>query len=253
MRVTVVIPAHNEEALLPRTLAALHAAAGEVLAAHRPPLDSIDVLVVDDASTDATPRIARDSGAGVVSIARRQIAAARNAGARASTGEWLIFLDADTVVPAGVLTAALQALAAGAAGGGAMPRFDGAVPAYARVMLPICTSALRLAGATGGCFLFCTRSAFEAAGGFDEALFASEELGFCRRLRRSGRVVILRERVLTSGRKVRAYTAREILGELLKIGLRPSSTRRRERLGLWYGERRADPRPDAWPRTMGSA
>lgn len=241
MRVTVVIPAHNEELLLPRTLASLAEAERCVVADAALGVERVEVVIVDDASTDGTARVARERGAGVVSIDRRQIAAARNAGARAATGDWLVFVDADTVVPGETLRAALRALADGAAGGGAMPTFDGRVPRYARVVLPVCTGLLRLAGASGGCFLYCTRGAFEAAGGFDEALFASEELGFCRRLRRSGRVRILRERVVTSGRKLRAYSPWELLGVLVKAAVRPSWVKRREGLDVWYGARREDP------------
>jgi hypothetical protein len=100
----------------------------------------------------------------------------------------------------------------------------------------------RALGLASGCFLFCTREAFHAAGEFDERLFAAEEGAMSRALRRQGRFVILREFVVTSGRKLRAYRAREIFGLLARLPLSgPESVRRREGLGLWYGERRTDP------------
>jgi hypothetical protein len=97
-------------------------------------------------------------------------------------------------------------------------------------------------GLASGCFLFCTREAFLSAGGFDEGLFGAEEAAMSRALRRQGRFVVLGEAVTTSGRKLRAHSAREVLGLLTRLALAgPRSLRRREGLDLWYGERREDP------------
>jgi len=61
-------------------------------------------------------------------------------------------------------------------------------------------------------------------------------------LRRHGRFVILRDSVTTSGRKLRTYSARELLGTLLHLALSaPASVRTRDGLDVWYGERRPDP------------
>ena len=198
---------------------------------------------MDDGSTDATASIARAHGARVVAVAVRQIAAARNAGARASTGQSLIFVDADTLVSAEVLRGAVDALRSGVAGGGAVVHIDGRIPLYLRpaaAIVPRMLSALRLAA---GCFIFCSRTAFDAAGGFDETLFAAEELALSRALKRQGPFVILRVPVVTSGRKLRSHSAREILG-LFGVAVRGGrgSLRTRRHLGLWYGTRRDDPK-----------
>jgi glycosyltransferase involved in cell wall biosynthesis len=226
--ISFVIPAHNEAALIGRTLAALHESA-------RAAGEPYEVIVVDDASSDGTAAIAREHGARVVPVNFRWIAATRNAGARAAAGDRLFFVDADTVVTAPAVRAALRALRAGAVGGGAAVRFDGPVPLYAavleRVVLPVLLPLLKMAP---GCFMFCTRQAYLAAGGFDEALAWSEEVAFGNRLKRRGRFVLLRERVITSGRKVRAYSA----WGLLRVGLRLACGRRAG-LDYWYG-----PRPD---------
>jgi len=104
---------------------------------------------------------------------------------------------------------------------------------------------VRLFRATGfacGCFLFCTRAAFDAAGGFDETLFASEEIWMSRALKRQGRFVVLRESVMSSGRKLRMYSGREVLGLFGGILLAgPKALRRRDGLEVWYGGRREDP------------
>jgi glycosyltransferase involved in cell wall biosynthesis len=233
--ISFVVPAYDEERLLGATLGAIHATA-------RACGEAYEVIVADDASSDRTAEVAAAHGARVVSVAHRQIAATRNSGARASSGERLIFVDADTIVDEAVVRAALAALRSGAVGGGAAVRMDGVLPLYARIVTPLLVRVFRFAGFACGCFVFCTRAAFEAAGGFDETMFGAEELTFSRALQRQGRFVVLREAVTTSGRKVRTHSGWEILGFLGRLAIRgPSSVRRRSGMDLWYGKRREDP------------
>jgi glycosyltransferase involved in cell wall biosynthesis len=224
--ISFIIPAHNEAELLGRTLSALHDSA-------RSAGEPYEVLVVNDASTDRTGAIAQEHGAQVVEVDHRRIAATRNAGARVATGDLFFFVDADTMATAPVVRAAVRALRGGAVGGGCLVRFDGPVPLYAalleRVVLPVLLPLLRIAP---GCFLYCTRRAYLAAGGFDETLLWSEEVAFARRLQRQGRFVLLRERAITSGRKLRAHTALSLLGVGVRLALRRPSG-----LDYWYGPR----------------
>ena len=230
-----IIPAHDEERLLGPTLKAIAVASGAL--GERP-----QVIVADDASTDRTATVAREHGAFVVAVNRRQIAAARNAGASAATGEMLVLVDADTIVDAAVVRAAVQAMHSGAVGGGCAVRFDGRLPLYGRVLAAITVPLYRAIRLASPCFLFCTRAAFRATGGWDETLFAAEEIAMSQALRRHGRFVILRDSVTTSGRKLRTYSARELLGTLLRLALSaPASVRTRDGLDVWYGERRPDP------------
>jgi glycosyltransferase involved in cell wall biosynthesis len=236
--ISFIIPAHNEEQLLGRTLAALQAATSGLGFAV-----SYEVIVVDDASDDRTAAIARDAGARVVTVAHRQIARVRNAGARVATGDLLVFIDADTVVEANTLRATLAAIQAGAVGGGALVRFDGPLPLFAKGMETLMRLTMRAGRLAAGAYIFCTREAFDAVGGFDESLYVTEELAMSRALRRAGRVAILRESVLTSGRKARTHSGREFLVPLVRLfrqGL--GATRQRgKHLELWYGRRRRDP------------
>jgi glycosyltransferase involved in cell wall biosynthesis len=232
--ISLIVPAYNEEGLIGRTLDALRDAALALGEPH-------EVVVVDDASTDRTAEIAASRGARVVPVSRRQIAAVRNAGARVATGEILFFIDADTVVPPGTLRAAVAAVRGGAAGGGARVQFD-RVPASMWLFTRGFAFFYHLVGLAAGCFIFARRDAFDAAGGFDERYFASEEVHLSRALRRRGRFVILRERVTTSGRKCRMYSPGRLCALLLRILLRgPRGLRRREGLGLWYDGRREPP------------
>jgi glycosyltransferase involved in cell wall biosynthesis len=233
--ISFVVPAYNEEHLLGPTLAALHAAA-------RGLAQSYELIVADDGSTDATVAIAAAHGARVVRVQFRQIARARNAGALAAAGGTLIFVDADTIVPAATVLATVEALRRGAVGGGATVRVDGRLPWWASLMLPIVQGVLRVGHLASGCYVFCSRAAFDAVGGFDERLFAAEEIAFSRSLRGQGSVVILREWVMTSGRKLRSHSGWELL-RLCGAGARQGIAviRNREQLSLWYGARRNDP------------
>ena len=97
-----------------------------------------------------------------------------------------------------------------------------------------------------GCFLFCTRSAFVAVNGFDEAFFGAEEIVMSQALKRHGRFVVLRQSVLTSGRKMRTHSGREILVILIGIMFRgPQGMKQRKGMELWYAERREDPEQKA--------
>lgn len=233
-----VVPAHNEERLLPQTLEAIRVAA-------EPLGTPFEIVVVDDGSTDATGAVARAHGAHVVRVEHRQIAATRNAGAAVASGELLVFVDADTTVTPEVLRGAVDAVRRGAAGGGSAFRFGGRLPLFGRVLQAVAVPVYRIAGLASGCFLFCTREAFHAVGGFDEGLFGAEEAAMSRALRGQGRFVILRASVTTSGRKLRTHSAREILGVMLRlVATRAGSVRRREGLDVWYGERRPDPDED---------
>jgi hypothetical protein len=152
----------------------------------------------------------------------------------------LIFIDADTVVNEAAVRGAVDAMRGGVAGGGCSVRFDGPLPLYGRIMAAIVIPLYRAARLAAGCFLFCTREAFEAVGGFDERLFAAEEAVMSRALRRHGRFVVLRAYVTTSGRKLRAHSGREILAMLARLALGwPKSVQRREGLDVWYGDRQA--------------
>ena len=232
--ISFIIPAFNEERTLGQALQAISNAIATLP-------ESVEVIVVDDASTDATAAAAAAGGARLLQVNCRHIAATRNAGARAARGAWLIFVDADTLVTGEVVRAAIAALQTGAVGGGCDIRFEGRLPLYARVLIAAALPVYRGLRLAAGCFVFCTREAFDRVGGFDETLFAAEEVVLSRALRQHGRFVILAEHVLTSGRKLRTHSGREVLGSLLRLawGGRKSMGHRKG-LEIWYGTRRED-------------
>ena len=233
--ITFIVPAHNEARLLGATLAALRDAstrAGQ----------DCETVVVDDASTDTTIQVAERHGARVIRVGHRHIAATRNAGARAATGELLVFVDADTLVDAAVLSAAVSAIGEGAVGGGATIRLQGTPAWHERWAVALLGWGFRMTGIAPGCFLFCTREAFAAAGGFDEGYYAAEDIALSRALARVGRFVILRQEVRTSDRKLRTHSVAEHLRLLVRFAWRGTGLLKSRRdLGLWYGERRDKP------------
>jgi glycosyltransferase involved in cell wall biosynthesis len=230
--ISFVVPAHNEAQLLGATLAALRdaaARAGQIS----------ETVVVDDASTDATAQVAARLGARVIRVEHRQIAATRNAGARAAQGDLLVFVDADTLVDATLLSAAVAAIGGGAVGGGATIHLQDTPAWHERAAVAVLGAVFRLTGIAPGCFLFCTRAAFAAVGGFDERYYAAEDVAMSRALAQVGRFVILREEARTSDRKLRTHSIAEHLRLVVRFAWRGTGLLKSRRdLDLWYGERR---------------
>ena len=235
--ISFIVPAYNEETELPATLESIHWAAAGIGCDY-------EIVLVDDGSSDGTASIGESLGARVISFNCRQIAAARNAGAQASTGDVFVFIDADTHITSGHVGGVIGALDSGYIGGGSRLRPDDEIPRWGRILFRVFTSvyfALRLGA---GAFLFTTRATFFAIGGFDEAYFAGEEVLFTLALKKLGGFKILPEAAMTSGRKLRLYSRRKILqhGFALLCGGR-RAVMSRHKLTMWYGgerERRLD-------------
>ena len=230
--ISFIVPAFNEELEIPATIGAIQAAA-------RSAKEDYEIIVVDDASTDATADLAKRFGAEVVSINRRQIAAARNAGAHAARGSILFFVDADTRINARHVVEAIAALKAGYVGGGARLTMDGEIPRWGRIFMTTFCAIYFAVNLGAGAFLFTSRKNFDASGGFDEQFFIGEEIYFSLALRKLGRFKVLREPVVTSGRKLRMYSGRHIFSKTLSILLGgPNVARSRKKLDLWYNGKR---------------
>src|ERR1700677_848756 len=100
MKISIIVPAFNEEQILGKTLAQIKAATGALANTGW----EIELIVCDNNSTDRTVEIARAAGANVVFEPVNQISRARNSGAAAATGDWLVFVDADSHPSAGLFT-----------------------------------------------------------------------------------------------------------------------------------------------------
>ncbi len=209
-RLSLVIPAYNESALLPRLLDSVSLAR----ARYRAGEGAVEVIVADNASTDATADLARERGCGVVRVEKRIIGAARNGGAKAARGELLAFIDADSQIHPETFNAIDAALrdprVAGGATGVTLERWSlGLATTYA-LMLPM----LYLTGMDTG-VVFCRRADFERIGGYDERRAFAEDVVFLWALKRLGRG---RGQRLTRLRTTKAI----------------ASTRKFDRYGEWH-------------------
>jgi glycosyltransferase involved in cell wall biosynthesis len=183
-RISVIVPAFNEAVALPATLAALDDAR---LRAQLAVGCETELLVVDNASTDATAPVARDAGAEVVREPVRSVARARNAGAAAAAGEILVFVDADTWVPPEAIEQIARAMQDRRCVGGALDVVHRPRSRSLRLYLAgwrLLGRALRM---SQGAAQFCRRDVFEALGGYNERHWMGEDVELQWRLRRFAR------------------------------------------------------------------
>lgn len=181
MLLSVVIPAFNEEAYLGATLDSLSRAAAFL---RERGTASVEVIVVDNDSTDSTADVAHRRGAEVVLEAEHNVARVRNAGARRAGGEVLVFVDADTVVPRELLWRIARVMREQTCPGGAVDTDYRPARLAPRVYLRGWRLVGKLAGMAQGATQFCRRDAFCALGGYDETLFMGEDVDFYWRLKR---------------------------------------------------------------------
>jgi glycosyltransferase involved in cell wall biosynthesis len=234
VQTSFLVPAYNEAAFVGRAVESVHRAAAACS------LTSYEAIVCDNGSTDATAEVALAAGARVVEEPHRQIARSRNAAAAASSGAWLVWLDADAILTEEVLAATLSALHSGrVCGGGARVELEGApLDRAARCAVHgwnwIATN-FRLAA---GSYFYALREGWAETGGFNEAVYAGEEIGFSRSLKRWGRRRGLRFHVLghavpSSARKVQQFTLWQTMRQIAVCAW-PGNLARRDRCAFWY-------------------
>ena len=182
IRQSLVIPAHNEEALLPRLLDTVEVARTRY--SFGP--GAIEVIVADNASTDSTAEIATARGCRVASVAKRAIAAARNGGAAVARSPILAFVDADTQIHPetfnGIERALTDSRIVGGATGVTLERWSLPLAATYAAIIPLVLATGMDAGV-----VFCRRSDFIEIGGYNERLLVAEDVAFLWALKRLGR------------------------------------------------------------------
>ena len=230
----IIIPAYNEADELPATLSAIRAAMAQQALCG-------ECVVVDNNSNDATAQVASAAGAHrVVFEPVNQIARARNAGAKSTVARWLIFIDADTRIQPALLSNTLQMLANKSAGGGSIMQFEGDANPVGQCGIQIWNRISLLTKTAAGGYLYCRKTAFDAIGGFDEKLYASEEIRFSRLLRKWAKhnectINILTDfPAQTSTRKLAWYSSGRILAWVAFMMLVPFAVYSRSLCSFWY-------------------
>ena len=205
-----------------------------------------EVVVCDNNSTDRTAEIARAAGARVVFEPFNQIARARNAGARAAHGDWLIFIDADSWPSAELFADVVAAINSGQClAGGSTVVLEPGPHWRGRFVVRLWNGLSRVRRLMAGSFIFCEAAEFRRLGGFSEQRFAAEEIELSVRLKKraqeTGRriVILTRHPLVTSARKMYLYSSWEYTRFLLKTVLSGGRTlHSRDACQPWYDGRR---------------
>lgn len=183
----MIIPAYNEELLLPRLLATIDQARRR----YRHGAGAVEVIVADNDSTDSTAELARAHGCEVVHVEKRVIASARNAGANLARGEMLAFVDADMQIDPETFNVIDDLIGTGTVIAGATGfRFERSSFAlrltygFLVMITSVLTRQLSRDVPTG--VFFCRRSIFEEIGAYDERLHYAEDVDLILRLKRNG-------------------------------------------------------------------
>ncbi len=241
VKVSIIVPAFNEEKLLGATLQHIR----EASAVFEVRGWKSELIVCDNNSTDRTGEIARAAGAKVVFERINQIARARNTGAAAATGDWLIFVDADSRPSRELFADVAEAIDAGRyMAGGSTVKMDG-THLFASFGTGLWNCISRVFNWVAGSFIFCETAAFRQVGGFDNQLYASEEIDLSKRLKRlareSGRrlIILHRHPLPTSDRKLHLYSFSEYIRFFSRIFWHWGGTiRDQEACHIWYDGRR---------------
>jgi len=204
MLLSIVVPAFNEEGYLGETLASLDRAKAFL---QRERSIQTEIIVVDNDSDDATADVALALGVTVAREALHNVAKVRNAGAKLSNGETIVFVDADTVVPENLLSRIVDVMSDDTCFGGAVDTDYQPKKLTAQAYLGFWRIIGKLTGMAQGATQFCRKDAFFTLKGYDETLFIGEDVDLYWRLKRfakrqNGGVVFIEDiRVVPSTRR----------------------------------------------------
>ena len=241
MKVSVVVPAFNEQKLIQETLRRIKDASRSF---HELGWQT-EVILCDNNSTDNTAALSREQGAHVVFEPVNQIGRARNTGAAAASGDWLIFVDADSHPSPELFREVAEAIISGRyLAGGCTVELD-AYTRGSRLLVRAWNKLSRVGRLMAGSFIFCERAAFEAVSGFSLELYAKEEIDLSRKLKRLARkrgkkiVILHRHPLVTSSRKMTLYSRGELLRFLVQNAFSLGRTLKSSKACFpWYDGRR---------------
>ena len=241
MKISIIVPAFNEEKVLGETLAQIKLASG---AFSQIGWES-ELIVCDNNSHDRTAEIARAMGATVLFEPINQISRARNAGAAAATGNWLVFVDADSHPSTELFADMAKEIQSGnCIAGGATICWD-RENFLTALMMPILNVGFRWRRFLHEPFMFVESATFRKLGGFSVDTFSAEDWELGQRLQKLAketgkRFVILHQHpILTSARRLKEHSPLVSFKMLYYILFVPRHIKiSRERARRWYKERR---------------
>ena len=233
---SIVIPAYDEEHFLPKCLDAIDRAAGRLG-------EPVEVIVADNASRDRTADIARERGARVVRVEEKCLAIIRNRGAAQATGKYVAFIDADTFMSDNMLVEVKRVMDSGRYVGGGVARVKPDRYSFGMLCSAIAFSPVMMRAGVSAVMFYTTLESFRAIGGFNETLYAVEDLDFGRRLKQYGKTRgmkyknLWRASVTTSTRKLDEYGDWFIIRHPLKV-IKLLRNDPEEAYDFWYRPRR---------------
>lgn len=196
--ISIIIPAHNEEAYLEQTLTALNAQHYR----------HFETIVVTNGCTDNTAEVARGKCHRLVLLSQKSLGVARNLGARMAKGDLLVFLDADTILEPRALRVIAHQFTRDHAAGTLKGRPDSRRLPYRLIyFLKNFTHRTLLHNGSSG-VIICWREHFVQLGGFDEALEVRENSHLMQRLKQFGGYKYISRTVATTS--MRRYERRGV-------------------------------------------
>jgi glycosyltransferase involved in cell wall biosynthesis len=240
MKISIIVPAFNEEQFLGKTLAQIKAAASALANTGW----GTEMIVCDNNSTDRTAEIARAAGATIVFEPVNQISRARNSGAAAATGDWLVFVDADSHPSSELFADMAKEIQSGTCfAGGATICWD-RENLLTALMMPILNVGFRWRRFLHGPFMFIESATFQKLGGFSLETFAAEDLELGGRLQNLAKetgkrfVILHRHPILTSARRLKGHSPLVSFKMLYYIIFVPRRIKvSREKARRWYDGR----------------
>jgi glycosyltransferase involved in cell wall biosynthesis len=188
-KISIIIPAHNEEKYLAKCLDSIGVAASKIAL-------PVEIIVSLNRCTDNTEGIAKHYGAITVHEERENIARIRNAGVNISTGDVVATIDADSRMTPNMLQEVIRHLQTGQYIGGGVEIRPERISIGMLFSLMMLLPYLLKARVSGGMF-WLYKSDFEAIGGFDEGYVSAEDYHFARKLKAYGRQKGLRYGTIT--------------------------------------------------------
>jgi len=232
---SIVIPAYNEEQYLGFTIDKITSLFEFVDSKVK-----FEIIVCDNNSTDKTPEIAREKFCKLVHCPERSIAKARNTGAKVASGEWIIFLDADSFPGEELIREIINNSKSDIyIGFGAIVKVIGGKKWF-RFALESKNWSMKTFNWCLGGFICCKKNAFIEIGGFDENIYAFEEEYFIKKLKNKAKEWNQKFKVLnyyfyTSGRKSDILTFFDFIKLTGSIWFNKKNTiRNKDKMKYWY-------------------